>query len=148
MNVLVPAGWQPEEALPENAGLAELSAMLEGEMTTWEDNFREAAEAKGRAQGLTQGLSEGRAQGLTQGLSEGRAQGLTQGLSEGLTKGLAQGRTELLVKMARHKFGEVSAAEVATLLKTVQSGEALDAAGELLLTCRSGEELLSRIREI
>ncbi len=108
MNVLVPAGWQPEEALPENAGLAELSAMLEGEMTTWEDNFREAAEAKGRA----------------------------------------QGRTELLVKMARHKFGEVSAAEVATLLKTVQSGEALDAAGELLLTCHSGEELLSRFREI
>jgi flagellar biosynthesis/type III secretory pathway protein FliH len=98
--------------------------MLEGEMTTWEDNFREAAEAKGRAQGLTQGLSEG------------------------LSKGLAQGRTELLVKMARHKFGEVPAAEVATLLKTVQSGEALDAAGELLLTCHSGEELLSRIREI
>ena len=128
MNVLVPAGWQPEEALPENAGLAELSAMLEGEMTTWEDNFREAAEAKGHAQGL----------------SEGRA----QGLSEGLTKGSAQGRTELLVKMARHKFGEVSAAEVATLLKTVQSGEALDAAGELLLTCHSSEELLSRIREI
>ncbi len=128
MNVLVPAGWQPEEALPENAGLAELSAMLEGEMTTWEDNFREAAEAKGRAQGLTQGL--------TQGLSEGRAQGLNEG------------RTELLVKMARHKFGEVSAAEVATLLKTVQSGEALDAAGELLLTCHGGEELLSRIREI
>ncbi len=124
MKVLVRAGWQPEEALPENAGLAELSAMLEGEMTTWEDNFREAAEAKGRAQGRAQGLSEGLAQGL------------------------AQGRTELLVKMARHKFGEVSAAEVATLLKTVQSGEALDAAGELLLTCRSGEELISRIREI
>jgi flagellar biosynthesis/type III secretory pathway protein FliH len=102
--------------------------MLEGEMTTWEDNFREAAEAKGRAQGLTQGRA--------------------QGLSEGLSKGLAQGRTELLVKMARHKFGEVPAAEVATLLKTVQSGEALDAAGELLLTCHSGEELLSRIREI
>ena len=116
MNVLVPAGCQPEEALPENAGLAELSAMLEGEMTTWEDNFREAAEAKG--------------------LAQGRAQGLTQG------------RTELLVKMVRHKFGEVSAAEVATLLKTVQSGEALDAAGVLLLTCHSGEELLSRIREI
>ncbi len=128
MKVLAPAGWQPEEALAENAGLAELSAMLEGEMRTWEDNFREAAEAKGRAQGLT----------------EGRAQGLT----EGRVQGLAQGRTELLVKMARRKFGEVSAAEMATLLKTVQSGEALEAAGELLLTCHSGEELLSRIREI
>ena len=108
MKALVPAGRQPEEALPENAGLAELSAMLEGEMRTWEDNFREAAEAKGRA----------------------------------------QGRTELLVKMARHKFGEVPAAEMATLLKTVQSGEALDAVGELLLTCHGGEELLSRVREI
>ena len=108
MKVLVPAGWQPEEALAENAGLAELSAMLEGEMRTWEDNFREAAEAQGRA----------------------------------------QGRTEILVKMARHKFGEASAAEIATLLKRVQSGESLDAAGVLLLTCRSDEELLARIREI
>ena len=77
-------------------------------MSIWEDNFREAAEAKGRA----------------------------------------QGHTRALVKMARQKFGEVPAAEMATLLKTVQSGEALDEAGELLLTCHSGEELLSRIREI
>lgn len=28
MKVLVPAGWQPEEALAEDAGLAELSAQL------------------------------------------------------------------------------------------------------------------------
>jgi len=112
MKVLVPAGWQREEALPEDAGLAKLSAMLEGEMRTWEDNFREAAEA------------------------------------QGLTQGLTQGRTEILVKMARHKFGEVPAAEMATLLKNVESGEALDAAGLLLLTCHNGEELLARIREI
>ncbi len=116
MKVLVPAGWQREEALPEDAGLAKLSAMLEGEMRTWEDNFREAAEAQGLAQGLTQGLT--------------------------------QGRTEILVKMARHKFGEVPAAEMATLLENVESGEALDAAGLLLLTCHNGEELLARIREI
>ncbi len=77
-------------------------------MRMWADNFRDAAEAKGRA----------------------------------------QGRTELLVKMARHEFREASAADMATLLKTVQSGEALDAAGELLLTCHSGDELLLRIREI
>lgn len=100
----MPEGWQPEEALPEDAGLAELSALLEGEMTTWEDNFREAAEARGR--------------------------------------------TDILVKMARHKFGEAPAAEMAALLKKVQSGEALDAAGMLLLTCHSDEELLARIREI
>ena len=104
MKVLAPAGWQPEKTLPANADLAELSAMLEGEMSIWEDNFREAAEAKGH--------------------------------------------TRALVKMARHKFGEGPAAEMATLLQTVQSGEALDEAGELLLTCHSGEELLSRIREI
>ena len=120
MKVLVPAGWQREEALPEDAGLAKLSAMLEGEMRTWEDNFREAAEAQGLAQGLTQGLAQG----------------------------LTQGRTEILVKMARHKFGEVPAAEMATLLKNVESGEALDAAGLLLLTCHNGEELLARVREI
>lgn len=124
MKVLVPAGWEPEETLAEDVGLAELSAQLEGEMRTWEDDFREAAEAQGLAQGLTQGRAEGRAEGRT------------------------EGRTEILVKMARHKFGAVPAAEMATLLKTVQSGEALDAAGVLLLTCQSDEELLARIREI
>ncbi|MDE0628601.1 MAG: hypothetical protein OXH99_19570 [Bryobacterales bacterium] len=50
--------------------------------------------------------------------------------------------------MVRHKFGEVPAAEMATLLQTVQSRDALDAAGVLLLTCHSDEELLARIREI
>ena len=50
MRALVPAGWQPE-AFPGNAGLAESSAMLEGEMRTWEDNFREAAEARGWPKG-------------------------------------------------------------------------------------------------
>lgn len=39
-------------------------------------------------------------------------------------QGRAEGRTEILVKMARHKFGEVPAAEMATQLKTVQFGEA------------------------
>ena len=81
-------------------------------MSIWEDNFREAAEAKGFAEGY------------------------------------AQSCTELLVKMARHDFGEVPAAEMATLLKRVQSREALDAAIELVLTCNGGEELISRLREI
>ena len=85
-------------------------------MRTWQDDFREAAEAQGLAQGLTQRRAEG--------------------------------RTEILVKMARHKLGAVPTAEMATLLKTVQSGEALDVAGVLLLTCQSDEELLARIREI
>ena len=132
MKVLLPAKWQPEEALAEDAGLAELSAMLEGEMRTWEDNFREAAEAQGLAQGLTQGRAEGR----------------TEGRTEGMTEGMTKGRTEILVRMARHKFGAAPAAEMATLLKTFRSGEALDAAGVLLLTCHTDEELLARIREI
>ena len=93
-------------------------------MSVWEDNFREAAEAKGFADGFAQGLIEGRAQALAQDCSE------------------------LLVKMARQEFGEMSAAEMAALLQGVRSREALDAAVELLLTCHSGEEFLSRIREI
>ena len=71
-------------------------------MRTWEDNFREAAEAKGRI--------------------------------------------EILVNMTRHKFGEASAAAMATVLGTVQSEETLDEVGVLLLTCGSGEALLARIR--
>ncbi|MDE0628600.1 MAG: hypothetical protein OXH99_19565 [Bryobacterales bacterium] len=47
MKVLVPAGWQPEEALAEDAGLAELSAQMEGEMRTWEDNLEKPPRPKG-----------------------------------------------------------------------------------------------------
>ena len=59
MKVLVPAGWQPALEAEQIADLEEFVQVLEGDMRTWEDNFREAAEAKGLAKGLAKGRSEG-----------------------------------------------------------------------------------------
>ncbi|MYC68075.1 MAG: Rpn family recombination-promoting nuclease/putative transposase [Acidobacteriia bacterium] len=64
MKVLVPAGWQPALDAEEVADLQELVEVLEGEMRTWEDNFREAAEAEGLAKGRSEGLAKGRSEGL------------------------------------------------------------------------------------
>lgn len=101
MKVLLPTELQSE--LSSEASLRELSETLEGDMRSWEDNFREAAEAKGRA--------------------------------------------EVLLNMVRHKFGEKSAAEIATALSGIQSAEALDKVTSLLLTCESGNALLAGVRE-
>ena len=125
MKVLLPTELQSE--LSSEAGLRELSETLEGDMRSWEDNFREAAEAKGHA--------EGHAEGRTEGHAEGRAEGRTEG------------RAEVLLNMVRHKFGEKSAAEVATALSGIQTAEALDKVTSLLLTCESGNALLAGVRE-
>ena len=109
MKVLLPTRLQSE--LSSEAGLRELSEALEGYMRSWEDNFREAAEAEGRVKGRT------------------------------------EGRTEILLNMVRHKFGEESAAEMATVLSGVRSSEALDKVAMLLLTCESGNALLAGVRE-
>ena len=64
MKVLVPTSWQPALDADEVADLGELVQVLEGDMRTWEDNFREAAEAKGLAKGRSEGLAKGRSEGL------------------------------------------------------------------------------------
>ena len=56
IKVLVPAGWQPALEAEKIADLEEFVQVLEGDMRTWEDNFREAAEAKGLATGRSEGL--------------------------------------------------------------------------------------------
>ena len=106
----LPPTWLRSE-LSSEAGLPELSEVLEGDMRSWEDNFREAAGAKGRAEGRV------------------------------------EGRVEVILNMVRHKFGEESAAEIATALGGIQSAEALDKVALLLLTCESGNALLAGVRE-
>ena len=59
----------------------------------WTDRI----EAKGRQEGLSQGLGQGRQEGLSQGLNQGRREGQSQGearLALLLGKLFADGRTE------------------------------------------------------
>ena len=43
-----------ERPVGEDTDLRELGKLLEVDMRTWEDNFREAAETRGRAEGRTE----------------------------------------------------------------------------------------------
>ena len=45
---------QSERPVGEDTDLRELGKLLEVDMRTWEDNFREAAEARGRTEGRTE----------------------------------------------------------------------------------------------
>lgn len=53
-----------------------------------------------------------------------------------------------MVSQARQKFGEASADAMAALLEPVASGAVLDEVGSWLLTCRSGDALVAKVREI
>lgn len=68
--------------------------------------------------------------------------------AEALAEGEAKGQVRLLVSQARRKFGESAASALAALLGTVTSATVLDEVGAWLLTCRSGDALLAKIREI
>ena len=67
-------------------------------------------------------------------------------VAEGMRRGVAQGRVALLRRQAARRFGVDVAGQVGTLLAEVTDVERLDAAGELLLECDTGEALLARLR--
>ena len=76
------------------------------------------------------------------------AKGLAKGRAEGRAEGQAEGQVRILVRQARRKFGESCASALAALLDTVKSEAVLDEVGDWLLTCRSGNALLAKVREI
>ena len=63
-------------------------------------------------------------------------------------EGRAEGQVRILVRQAHQKFGESCASALAALLDTVKSEAVLDEVGDWLLTCRSGNALLTKVREI
>ena len=68
--------------------------------------------------------------------------------AKGRAEGRAEGQVRILVRQARRKFGESCASALAALLDTVKSEAVLDEVGDWLLTCRSGNALLAKVREI
>ena len=108
---------------PEVADLWE-SEGLEAAMTTWSEQLRD----------------EGRAEAYAEAHAEGRVEGLARGRVEGIVG--------VLVRMARHRFGEATASTTAALLGSVTSEAALDEIGACLLTCENGDALIAKIRQI
>ena len=94
--------------------------------------------------GLRAGRAEGRAEGLTQGRAEGLTQGRAEGLTQGRVEGIARQRT-FLRRLAAQKFGPLTADRIADLLAAIEDPERLSEAGDLIIACDDGDDLLSRL---
>jgi len=79
---------------------------------------------------------------------ENVAQGVKQGMAQGVKQGAAQGRIALLGRLAARRFGASVAGRVTALLADVSDTSRLDAAGEWLVDCETGEALLERLPAI
>ena len=70
-------------------------------------------------------------------------------LERGREQGIAQGRAEervLLRRLAERRFGVETAAQLSELMADVAGAEDLLEAGDWILECRTGGELLERLR--
>ena len=74
----------------------------------------------------------------------GVARGIERGLEQGIQLGLSEGRV-LLLRLAARKIGESTAARLAGLLADIGDAEGLARAGDLMIDCATGEELITRL---
>ena len=85
-----------------------------------------------------------RMKGHAQGHQEGLVQGREQGIEQGRKQGLAHERA-LLRRMAASRFGADTAERLEEVLAGVADPERLAEAGEWLVRCETGDELLARV---
>ena len=71
---------------------------------------------------------------------------VAEGMERGLAEGVAQGRVALLRRLAARRFGVDVARQAGALLADVTDVARLDAAGEWLLECDTGDALLARLQ--
>jgi hypothetical protein len=72
-----------------------------------------------------------------------RAEGVARGIEQGIEQGLAAER-ELLRRQAARKFGAGTAGRLAGLLAGVGDADQLAQAGDWIIDCATGEELIAR----
>ena len=98
--------------------------------------FEERAIARGRAEGRRE----------METLMEARTREFEE---RAIARGIAQGRAEeraLLRRLAERRFGAETAARIAELLAGIEDAEDLTEVGGWIVDCRTGDELLERIR--
>lgn len=119
--------------------------------------FEERAIARGIVQGRKQVFEEmvrvlagSRGEGETETLVEARAREFEErAIAQGREQGIAQVRAEeraLLCRLAERRFGAETAARLAEPLAGVEDAEDLVEAGDWIVDCRTGDELLERLR--
>ena len=75
--------------------------------------------------------------------SEGRAEGIERGLEQGIAA-----ERDLLRRLATRKFDAGTAERLAGLLSRIDDPEGLAAAGDWIIECASGDELIARVGDI
>ena len=84
---------------------------------------------------------------MERGLEQGMAQGLEQGLEQGMEQGLEFHRSQL-GSLAARRFGADAGERLLGLLAGVSEPERLVAAGEAIVDCGTGAELLAAVRRV
>ncbi len=75
--------------------------------------------------------------------SEGRAEGIERGLEQGIAA-----ERDLLRRLATRKFDAGTAERLTGLLSRIDDPEGLAAAGDWIIECASGDELIARVGDI
>ena len=122
------------EQLREFADKGDLVAMR----TTFDQRWAEFEE-----EAVQRGLKRGREEGLKEGREEVREEGRKKGREEGLE----QLRT-LLSRLAAHRFGDGTAADLMAVLREVKDPERLSDMSGLILDCATGRELVAGAERI
>ena len=143
-DVGLPPFEEMERELRARRGGKEMATLMEARTREFEE--------RAIARGIAQGRAEERREMET--LMEARTRefeerAVARGREQGITQGIAQGRAEervLLRSLAERRFGAETAARTAELLAGVEDAEGLIEAGGWIVDCRTGEELLERLR--
>ena len=150
-----------ERVLEAGRGGSKMPTLMDARAMEWEERVLERGREQGRVQGREQALAElertleaGREGGEALTLMDARAMEwearvLERGREQGREQGIAQGRAEeraLLRRQAERRFGAETARQVSELLAEVSDAEDLLEAGDWILECRTGGELLERLR--
>ena len=130
-----------------------MPGLMEARIMEWEARVLERGREQTLAE-LERALEARRGGRQMPGLMEARimeweARVLERGREQGREQGIAQGRAEeraLLHRLAERRFDAETAGQVSELLAEVAGAEDLLEAGDWILECRTGGELLERLR--
>ena len=149
----LPSLAEMEWVLEARRGGREMPTLMDARAMEWEARVLERGREQGRKQALAemeQALETGRGGGEMPTLMDARAmEWEARVLERGREQGIAQGRAEeraLLCRLAERRFGAETAGQVSELLAEVAGAEDLLEAGDWILECRTGGELLERLR--
>ena len=149
----LPSLAEMERVLEARRGGREMPTLMDARAMEWEARVLERGREQGREQVLAElgrTLEAGREGREAPTLMDARAmEWEARVLERGREQGIAQGRAEeraLLCRLAERRFGAETAGQVSELLAEITGAEDLLEAGDWILECRSGGELLERLR--